>query len=198
MPVNVPEAAENEPFEVIFLNVPISLFASTTSALLAAAVPAVISSTCSRSDSTIVAEPIENPTAVIVPSEVKSLTVPISLFASTTITLEAEIVPAVTSSSCSNSASVITAEPIEKFVVNTGLASVLFVSVCEPVNVATVESIAVEILLLVTVVSIPVPPSNVIVSSLLIGSVEPLSAAILIAVVIVPKDNAPEPSVTSG
>jgi len=37
---------------------------------------------------------------------------------------------------------------------------------------------------LVTVVSIPVPPSKVIVSSVLTPSVEPVSAAILIAVVI--------------
>ena len=67
-----------------------------------------------------------------------------------------------------------------------------------PVFVTTVESIAVEILLLVTVVSIPVPPSKVIVSSVLTPSVEPVSAAILIAVVIAPKDKFPEPSVTIG
>ena len=129
LPVNVPEAAENEPFEVIFLNVPISLFASTTSALLASAVPAVISSICSRSTSTIVAEPIVNPAAVIVPSHVRSLTVPKSLLASSTSALFAPAVPGVIPSIVSNSASVIIAEPIENCVVKTGLASVLFVSV---------------------------------------------------------------------
>ena len=49
-----------------------------------------------------------------------------------------------------------------------------------------------------TVVSIPVPPAKVIVSSVLTGSVDPESAAILSAVEIVPKDNVPEPSVTIG
>ena len=52
--------------------------------------------------------------------------------------------------------------------------------------------------MLETVVSIPVPPAKVIVSSVLIGSVEPESAAILSAVEIVPKERTPEPSVTKG
>jgi hypothetical protein len=52
-----------------------------------------------------------------------------SLSASTTTAFEAATVPAVTPSIVSNSASDITAEPIENCVVKTGLASVLFVSV---------------------------------------------------------------------
>ena len=52
--------------------------------------------------------------------------------------------------------------------------------------------------MLETVVSIPVPPAKVIVSSVLTASVVPVSAPIFTAVVIVPKDNTPEPSVTSG
>ena len=42
-----------------------------------------------------------------------------------------------------------------------GDVKVLFVSVCVPVNVATVLSIAKVIVLSETVVSIPVPPVNV-------------------------------------
>ena len=45
-----------------------------------------------------------------------------------------------------------------------GLVIVLFVKVCEPVNVATVESIANVTALPDPDVSIPVPPVNVIVS----------------------------------
>ena len=44
---------------------------------------------------------------------------------------------------------------------NLGDVKVLFVSVCVPVNVATVLSIAKVISLSATVVSIPVPPVNV-------------------------------------
>ena len=61
-----------------------------------------------------------------------------------------------------------------------GDVKVLLVKVCEPVNVATVESIAIEILLLETVVSTPVPPANVSVSvPTTTVSFEPLSAAIV-------------------
>ena len=61
-----------------------------------------------------------------------------------------------------------------------GDVKVLLVKVCEPVNVATVESIAIEILLLETVVSTPVPPANVSVSvPTTTPSFEPLSAAIV-------------------
>ena len=77
----------------------------------------------------------------------------------------------------------------------TGAVSVLFVSVCEPVNVATVESIAYVISLFDTVVSIPVPPVNVSVSLVLNVSFEPLSAASVNELEIVSNDNAPEPFV---
>ena len=53
----------------------------------------------------------------------------------------------------------IVAEPILNCVVITGLAKVLFVKVCEPVSVATVESIATVRVLLEPLVSIPVPPA---------------------------------------
>ena len=49
----------------------------------------------------------------------------------------------------------------ETAVLNTGDVRVLFVSVCEPVSVATVLSIAKVIVLPLPVVSIPVPPVNV-------------------------------------
>ena len=49
-------------------------------------------------------------------------------------------------------------------VVITGLVSVLLVSVCLPVNVATVLSIATVDLLEAALVSIPVPPVSVSVS----------------------------------
>ena len=119
--------------------------------MFAAAVPAVISSICSKSTSTIVAEPIVNPGAVTIPPEIIVPVLPMFLIPaisnaeSTTSALEAAAVPAVIPSIISNSASVITAEPILNCVVKIGLASVLFVSVIEPVFVTTVESIAVEI-----------------------------------------------------
>ena len=58
-----------------------------------------------------------------------------------------------------------------------GDVKVLFVSVCVPVNVATVLSIAKVIVLSETVVSIPVPPVNVKVWPVVNVSFEPLSAA---------------------
>ena len=62
----------------------------------------------------------------------------------------------------------------------TGVVSVLLVKVCEPANVATVESIAIEIWLSETVVSTPVPPAKVSVSvPTTTVSFEPLSAAIV-------------------
>ena len=60
-------AASNSPERVMFLKVPASLFASTTTALEASTVPAVIPSSCSSSDSAITAEPIVNPAAVTTP-----------------------------------------------------------------------------------------------------------------------------------
>ena len=58
------------PLDVMFLRVPISLFESTTSALDAATVPAVIPSIVSSSDSLITADPIVNPVAVTTPDDV--------------------------------------------------------------------------------------------------------------------------------
>ena len=59
-----------------------------------------------------------------------------------------------------------------------GVVNVLLVKVCEPANVATVESIAIEIWLSETVVSTPVPPAKVSVSvPTTTPSFEPLSAA---------------------
>ena len=57
-------------------------------------------------------------------------------------------------------------------VLNTGLVNVLFVSVCVPVNVATVESIATVRVLLEPDVSIPVPPaiSNVSLSKSILSA----------------------------
>jgi len=54
-------------------------------------------------------------------------------------------------------------EPLSISVI-TGVVSVLLVSVCVPVRVATVLSIAMVIALSATVVPIPVPPVNVRVS----------------------------------
>ena len=76
-----------------------------------------------------------------------------------------------------------------------GAVSVLFVSVCEPVRVATVESIAYVISLFDTVVSIPVPPVNVRVSLVLNVSLEPLSAASVKELEIVSNSKVPEPFV---
>ena len=72
---------------------------------------------------------------------------------------------------------------------------VLFVSVCEPVRVATVESIAYVISLFDTVVSIPVPPVNVSVSLVLNVSFEPLSAARVKELEMVSNSKVPEPFV---
>ena len=58
------------PLAVKFLNDDASLLASTTTALLAATVPAVMPSICSSSASLIAAEPIVNPPAVTVPLNV--------------------------------------------------------------------------------------------------------------------------------
>ncbi len=55
---------------VTFLKVPISLFESTTTALLAATVPAVIPSICSNSASLITALPIVKPVPVTTPVHV--------------------------------------------------------------------------------------------------------------------------------
>ena len=76
-----------------------------------------------------------------------------------------------------------------------GLVSVLFVSVCDPVSVATVLSIAMLILLSLTVVSIPVPPAIVSVCPVLNESLDPLSAASVKLDVTVAKLSAPLPSV---
>ena len=60
---------------------------------------------------------------------------------------------------------------------STALVNVLFVSVCEPVNVVTVESIAKVTALPLPDVSMPVPPVNVSVSlSRSILNAPPLSA----------------------
>ena len=66
-----------------------------------------------------------------------------------------------------------------------GLVNVLFVNVCEPTRVVTVPSIAIEISLSDTVVSIPVPPekSNTSLANDT-ASLEPLSALTVKAVVI--------------
>ena len=77
----------------------------------------------------------------------------------------------------------------------TGAVSVLFVSVCVPASVVTVESMSSVISLLPTVVSIPVPPVNVSVSLVLNVSFEPLSAASVNELEIAPNDNVPEPFV---
>ena len=77
-----------------------------------------------------------------------------------------------------------------------GLVNVLFVSVWEPVNVATVASIATEILLSDTVVSIPVPPAIVNVWPVENVSLEPLSAASVNELDAgAANDNSPDPSV---
>ena len=60
-------AASNSPVSVTFLNDPISLFESTTTALLAATVPAVTPSIVSNSASLMFADPIIKPVAVNVP-----------------------------------------------------------------------------------------------------------------------------------
>ena len=56
-----------------------------------------------------------------------------------------------------------------------GLVKVLFVRVCVPVKVATVESIAIVIVVLEPVVSIPVPPAIVNVSLSKSIAIVPLS-----------------------
>ena len=84
----------------------ISLLESSTTALLAAAVPAVKPSICSRSASLITALPIVKPVAVTTPP------VLISLEAPSTSALFAAPVPFVIPSSFSRSASFIEAEPI--------------------------------------------------------------------------------------
>ena len=83
----------------------------------------------------------------------------------------------------------LTAEPLTPVLsvalVIVGVVSVLFVNVCVPANVATVESIAIEMSLSDTVVSIPVPPVkfNVSVARATVSS-EPESAPTVNDVVI--------------
>ena len=95
---------------------PISLLASTTTALDAITVPPVIPSIVSNSASLITAEPIVNPVAVTTPEDVIApediVPIPeIFVLESRTRALDAAAVPAVIPSIVSNSASVITAEP---------------------------------------------------------------------------------------
>ena len=79
-----------------------------------------------------------------------------------------------------------------------GDVKVLFVSVCVPVNVATVLSIANETWLLDTVESIPVPPASVKVSPVLNVSSDPLSAEIVNELAAgAANDRLPEPSVVN-
>ena len=76
-----------------------------------------------------------------------------------------------------------------------GEVNVLLVSVCEPVNVATVLSIATEIWSSDTVVSIPVPPAKVRVPPVLNVSLEPESADNVNDEESVSNDKLPAPSV---
>src|SRR5210317_229099 len=86
--------------------------------------------------------------------------------------------------------------PVLLIVEITGDVNVLFVNVCEPVNVATVLSIAIEIWSSLTVVSIPVPPANVNVLPVVNVSSEPLSAeSVNVPAAALLKLKLPEPSV---
>ena len=130
---------------VKFLRVPISLFESTTRALLATAVPAVKSSICSKSASLItalptVSEPVIVGLAIVLLVNVSVVALPTSVSAEAgkvivTSAVEAgpinvtALVP-LSVSSLNKMLPAAEAEPD-----NTGAVNVLFVSVCVPVKV---------------------------------------------------------------
>jgi hypothetical protein len=94
------------PAALISLMPEMSELPSSTSALLAEAVPAVTPSIVSSSASLMSAEPITNDPPVIAPVAVKLRKLPMSLFESTTTPPLAKTVPAVTPSSTLISAGV--------------------------------------------------------------------------------------------